>query len=189
MTRFGESEDPGNDDEDVQKKRELDQKLALIRQEAKAIADTNEAIHAKVPAMNDAPAQVRIAVYGLEVPGPLSSPQEKIRYCQTMVARIPSLSTDVRWELSRTLADIVDRASSQGREDMINERLDLFIFRLNSLVATADPKATQGLTGISALITNDRRETLNQTVRNLPLATNSPGLIEGFKNLIGGRRT
>ena len=183
---YGDDSDPKN--EQAEQQRENEQRLAIIRKEAKAIADTNEAIHAKVPAMNDAPAQVRIAVYGIEIPSIDSSPKEKIRYCQTLVSRIPSLSVSESWELRRTLADIVDRASSQGRDGVVNERLDLFIFRLNALVATADPKATQGLTGISALITSDRRETLNQTVKQFPIAQNSPGLIEGFRNLISGQR-
>ncbi|MFA4849140.1 MAG: hypothetical protein WC626_05375, partial [Methanoregula sp.] len=85
--------------------------------------------------------------------------------------------------------DIMNRAQGQGRSDMVRDRLDRFIFRLNALIATADPKATQGLTGIAALITSDRRETLNQTVRQLPIAQNSPGLIDGFRNLFSGKRS
>lgn len=169
--------------------KDIDRRLALIRQEVRAIADTNEAVHAKVPAMNDAPAQVRIAVYGFETPGPNASIKEKIWFCQEVVSRIPSLSQDQSWELRRTLVDIMNRASSEGRNDMVHDRLDRFIFRLKALIATADPKATQGLTGIAALITSDRRETLNQNIRQLPLAQNSPGLIEGFRNLISGKRS
>jgi hypothetical protein len=180
----------GDEEPDVtrEQQQEINQRLALIRQEAKAIADTNEVIHAKVPAINDAPAQVRIAVYGLEIPPPGSSPKEKIRFCQHLVSRIPSLSQNESWELRRTLADIVDIASCGGRSDVVHERIDLFIFRLEALISTADPKATQGLTGISALITSDRRETVNQTVRQLPLAQNSPGLVDGLRNLISGRQ-
>ena len=173
----------------VQQQKDIDQRIALIRQEVRAIADTNEAVHAKVPAMNDAPAQVRIAVYGIEIPGPNASIKDKIRYCQQVVSRIPSLSQDQSWELRRTLVDIMNRAQGQGRSDMVRDRLDRFIFRLNALIATADPKATQGLTGIAALITSDRRETLNQTVRQLPIAQNSPGLIDGFRNLFSGKRS
>lgn len=171
-----------------QQQEEIDRRLALVRQEVRAIADTNEAVHAKVPAMNDAPAQVRIAVYGIPVPGPEASIKEKIHYCQEIVSRIPSLSLDQSWELRRTLVDIMNRASSQGRRDMVNDRLDRFIFRLNALIGTADPKATQGLTGISALITSDRRETLNQNIKQATLGSNSPGLIDGLRSMISGRR-
>jgi hypothetical protein len=183
---FGDEET--TEDQKAQKEKE-DQQLAVIRKEAKAIADTNEAIHAKVPAMNDAPAQVRIAIYGLEIPGPNATPKDKIRYCQNMVSRIPSLSRDEGWEVRRTFTDILDQSRSQGREDIVEERLDALIFRINELVAIADPKATQGLTGISALITQDRRETLNQTIRQQPLAVNSPGIVEGLRALVSGRRT
>jgi hypothetical protein len=182
---FGDEET--TEDQKLQKEKET--QLALIRKEAKAIADTNEAIHAKVPPMSDAPAQVRLAIYGIDIPGPDASPREKIRYCQHMVARIPSLSIGEGWELRRTFVDILDQSRSQGREDIVEERLDAIIFRINELVAIADPKATQGLTGISALITQDRRETLNQTIRQQPLAINSPGIVEGLKNLVSGRRT
>ncbi len=182
---FGD-QDP-EDSAQAQQQKDINQRLALVRQEVRAIADTNEAVHAKVPAMNDAPAQVRIAIYGIEIPGPDAGIREKIHYCQQLVSRIPSLSRGESWELRRTLVDIMNRASSEGRRDMVNDRLDRFIFRLNALVATADPMATQGLTGIGALITSDRRETLNQTVRQLPIAQNSPGLIEGFKNLFRGK--
>lgn len=185
---FGDQDAPDMARVAQEQQRDIDQRLALIRQEVRAIADTNEAVHAKVPAMNDAPAQVRIAVYGIEMPGPNASINEKIRYCQQIVSRIPSLSLDQSWELRRTLVDITNRASCQGRRDMVNDRLDRFIFRLSALIATADPKATQGLTGIASLITSDRRETLNQTVRQLPISQNAPGFIEGFRNLISGRR-
>jgi len=168
--------------------RENEKRIALIRQEARAIADTNEAIHAKVPAMNDAPAQVRIAIYGVDMPGPNASPKDKIRYCQTMISRIPSLSVGEGYQIRRTFIDVLDQSRSQGREEIVDERLDALIFRISQLVSIADPKATQGLTGVGALITQDRRETLNQTIRQQPLAANSPGLVEGLRNLVNGRR-
>jgi hypothetical protein len=175
---------------EAQQQKEIDDRLALIRREARAIADTNEAIHAKVPAMTDSPAQVRIALYGNELPPEGSSPKAKFRFCQIVLSRIPSLSSGEAWEVRRTLADIRDLMSSEGQEDVVDERLDLMIARLQSYISTVDPKAASGgLTGIGALITSDRRETLNQTVRQLPLASNSPGLVEGFKNLISGRRS
>lgn len=169
-------------------KKEAAERRAIIRQEARAIADTNEAIHAKVPAINDAPAQVRIAIYGIDIPGPEASIKEKIRYCQAIVSRIPAVSKDEAWEIKRTFADILDRSRSQGREDIVHERLDSFILRVNLLISTADPKATQGLTGIAALITQDRRETLNQTIRQQPLSINSPGIVESLRNIVSGGR-
>lgn len=173
--------------QDIQKQNE--KRLALIRQEVKAIADTNDAIHAKIPSLNDAPAQVRIAIYGVEVPGKEASPKDKIRYIQTLVSRVPSLSVGEGWELRRTFTDILDQSRSQGREDIVDERLDAMIFRINELIAIADPKATQGLTGIGALITQDRRETLNQTIKQQPLAINSPGIIESLRNVVNGGRS
>ena len=174
--------------ETTQSQKDKENQLAIIRREIKTIADTNEAIHAKLPATNDAPAQVRLAIYGIEIPGTDASPKQKIRYCQVLIARVPSLSTGEGWEVRRTFIDILDQSRSQGSEDIVEERLDALIFRINMLIATADPKATQGLTGISALITQDRRETLNQTIKQQPLAINSPSIVDGLRNLVSGGR-
>ena len=179
MAKFGDVDEPGVD----QQKMDLDRQRALIRQEARAIADTNEAVHAKVPATTDAAAQVRIAVYGIDFPGFGASNDELIWYDMQVMSRIPSISKDEAWELNRTFLDIVEGTQRQGREEAARGRLIVFTSKLHLKISTADKNATQGLTGISALITSDRRETLNQTIRQAPL-NNSPGIIDGFKNMV-----
>ena len=171
--------------EQQQEQREAEQ-LAITKKEARAIANTNEAILTRVPAINDAPAQVRIAVFGTEPPSLDASYDEWLRYCLIAVARTPARSKDLAWELKRTYIDLVGRRYSYGRED--KERLIAFAFRIGADTSVSDPTISGGLTGIGALVTTERRENLNQTVKQFPLAQNSPGLIEGFRNLISGKR-
>jgi hypothetical protein len=184
---FGDEET--TEDQKGQKERQ-NQQLALIRKEAKAIADTNEAIHAKVPAILDGTAQVRMYITGPEDPGPDASPAELLWYIESMMARVPAWSTGEAWECRRTYIDVQEQLRSEGREEIAIDRLHALKVRVFLAQATADPKAAQGgLTATSALITQDRRETLNQTIRQQPLAVNSPGIVEGLRNLVSGRRT
>ncbi len=176
----------GDEESTENKMTPEEQRLVLIRKEAKSIADTNEAIHAKVPAMNDAPAQVRIAVFGTEMPSMDASYDEWLRYCIVAVARTPARSKDMAWELKRTFIDLVGRRSSYGRED--KERLIAFAFRISTDTSVSDPTISGGMTGVGALVTTERRESLNQTVKQFPIAQNSPGLIEGLRNIVSGKR-
>jgi hypothetical protein len=185
---FGDEDQQNTEDESKSlAERQKQEQIRLIHEEAKMIAAANDAVHQRNPSIIDSSAQVRIAIYGVDIPGPDASPKDKIRYCQIMVGRIPSLSVNEGWEVRRTFIDILDQSRSQGREDIVDERLDALIFRINELIAIADPKATQGLTGVGALITQDRRETLNQTIRQQPLSANSPGIIEGLRKIVSGR--
>ena len=184
---YGDDDTEAGKDLALAQKREQRERLALIRAEARAIADTNDAIHARAPAITDAAAQVRIAVWGTELPAPSAPIGDLIRYCQMAVSRIPGLSVGERWELSRTLADICDRAESQGRDHIIRSRLDQFLFKLESLKATADPKAKEGLTAIMALISSNQTIKQDQTIR-APNPAPSPGMVDAFKSAIGIRR-
>jgi hypothetical protein len=184
---YGDEEPQQSTDIVAMQKKEHQQRLALIRQEARAIADTNDAIHARTPAITDAAAQVRIAIWGADMPSPDAPIEDLIRYCQMAVSRIPALPPGERGELSRTLADISDRAESQGRDHIIRSRINQFLFKLESLKATADPKAKEGLTAIMALISSNQTIKQDQTIR-APNPTPSPGMVDAFKNAIGVRR-
>ena len=178
-------DDDPKDPELLEAQREAEQ-LAVTKKEARAIANTNEAILAKVPGLSDTAAQVRTAVFGTDIPAMNASYDEWLRYCIIAVARTPARSKSEAWELKRTYLDLVGRRSSYGRED--KEHLIAFAFRIAADVSVSDNTISGGITGISALVTSDRRETLNQTIRQPPPQP-APGLIEGFKNLVSGRRT
>jgi hypothetical protein len=91
-------------------RKEHEQRLALIRREAQALQRTNEEIHSKIPSINDAPAQVRLAIYGLERPRYDSPIDELLWYCTELVGRIPATSRGEAWERTRTFADLTARA-------------------------------------------------------------------------------
>jgi hypothetical protein len=168
-----------------QKKKEL----ALIHQEAANILAKNDAANIRAGSLIDTAAQVRFAVYGIEVPGARAGKREKIRYCQIMIGRVVAISKDVAWEFQRTFEDILQRAESQGSNEMVHGDLDSFIFRINSAIATVDPKAACSVhTGVEALVTTNRSETLNQRVVQSTIGQNQPGLIDSFKSVFLGRK-
>lgn len=184
--------DDGNPQQqtDNQQPTEEETRLALFRKEAKAIADTNEAIHARVAPLSDATGQVRLYVTGPDRPAPGASIEELKIYVEAMIARIPALSPSAAWEFQRTFLDILEESEGEATDEVTKNRFHALIFRINAAQATADPRAAQGgLTATGALITQDRRETLNQTVRQQPLAISSPGIVDSLKGLMSGRRS
>lgn len=171
--------------EDEQRK-EHEQRLALIRREAQILQRTNEEIHAKVPSINDAPAQVRLAVYGIERPAYNAPINQLLWYCTELIGRVPATSRGEAWERARTFADLTARASGSVNDEILRKNIMDFIFRLEGMISTADPHATQGMTGIMAITTSTRYEKVDQNIRNLPLP-NAPGLFEGVLTRIRGR--
>jgi hypothetical protein len=184
MAAYGEE-----DEINSKQKKEDDHKreVALIRAAAQEQQAKNDAVAARAGSLVDTAAQVRLAIYGIDVPGKGSSTDEKKWYCQMMIGRIPGISPSESWEFGRTFEDILNRLECQGCDDTVMGDLDSFIFRINKAISTADPKAASGaLTGVGALITSDRRETLNQRVTQSTLGQNSPGVVESLKRMFGG---
>ena len=167
-------------------KQEHEQRIALIRREAQILQKTNEEIHSKIPSINDAPAQVRMAIYGLEQPKYNAPIEEMLWYCADLIGRVPATSRGEAWERNRTFADLTARASGSVNDEILRKNVMDFIFRLKAMVSTADPHATQGMTGIMAITTSTRYEKLDQNIRNLPIP-NAPGLFEGIMNKIRGK--
>lgn len=167
-------------------KQEHETRIALIRREAQILQKTNEEIHSKIPSINDAPAQVRMAIYGLERPSYHAPIEEMLWYCTDLISRVPATSRGEAWERNRTFADLTARASGSVNDEILRKNIMDFIFRLEAMVSTADPHATQGMTGIMAITTSTRYEKLDQNIRNLPIP-NAPGLFEGIMNKIRGK--
>jgi hypothetical protein len=169
-----------------EQRKEHEQRLALIRKEAQLLQRTNEEIHSKVPSINDAPAQVRFAIYGMERPRYDAPIDEMLWYCTELIGRVPATSRGEAWERNRTFADLTARGSGSVNDETLRKNIMDFIFRLESMISTADPHATQGMTGIMAITTSTRYEKLDQNIRNLPLP-NAPGLFDGILNKIRGK--
>ena len=149
----------------------------------------DSAANIRAGSLVDTAAQVRLAVYGVEPPDSRAGKSEWIRYIIIIMGRIPAISKDAAWERRRTFEDILDRASSQGSNEMVLNDLKSFAAQLSLDISTADPRAaTGGLTGIGALITSDRRETLSQRVVQSTIGQNQPGLIDAFKSVFVGRK-
>lgn len=183
---FGD--EPVQDDADIieAQRKEHDQRIALIRKEAQVLQKTNEELHSKVPSINDAPAQVRIAIYGIERPRYNAPIEELLWYCTELIGRIPATSRGEAWERNRTFADLTSRASGSVNDEILRKNIMDFVFRIQAMISTADAGATQGMTGIMAITTSTRYEKLDQNIRNLPLP-NAPTLFEGFMNKIRGK--
>ena len=180
---YGETEE-AQQTEAEQKKREL----ALIHQEAASILAKNDAANIRAGSLIDTAAQVRFAVYGIEVPDNGAGKREKIRYCQTMIGRVVAISRDVGWEFQRTFEDILQRAESQGSNEMVHGDLDSFIFRINCAISTVDPRAMCSVhTGVEALVTTNRSETLNQRVVQSTIGQSPPGIWDSVKSVFVGR--
>ena len=180
-----------NEDED-RKQLEEDQRkkeLALIHQEAATILAKSDAANIRAGSLIDTAAQVRFAVYGIDVPNAKAGKREKIRYCQIMIGRVVAISKDVGWEFQRTFEDILQRAESQGSNEMVHGDLDSFIFRISCAIATVDPRAQCRVhTGVEALVTTNRSETLNQRVVQSTIGQSPPGLWDSFKSVFAGRQ-
>ena len=183
---YGETTSDEASIEEIQRK-EHEQRVALVRREAQVLQKTNEEIHARMPSINDAPAQVRMAIYGLERPRYNAPIDELLWYCTELIGRVPATSRGEAWERNRTFADLTARASGSVNDETLRKNIMDFIFRIESMVSTADAGATQGMTGIMAITTSTRYEKLDQNIRNLPMP-NAPGLFEGIMNKISGRK-
>lgn len=181
---FAEEEENQKQSEEEQRKREI----ALIHQEAASILAKNDAANIRAGSLIDTAAQVRFAVYGIDVPSARAGKREKIRYCQIMIGRVVAMSRDAAWEFQRTFEDILQRAESQGSNEMVHGDLDSLIFRINSAIATVDPRAACSVhTGVEALVTTNRSETLNQRVVQSTIGQNPPGMRESFKSVFVGK--
>lgn len=167
--------------------KEHQERIALVRREAQILQRTNEEIHSKVPSINDASAQARMAVYGLDRPTRDAPIEDLLWYCTQLMGRVPATSRGEAWERNRTFADLTARASGSVNDEILRKNVMNFVFRLESMIATADPHAAQGgMTGIMAIITSVRNERVDQNIRNLPLP-NAPGLFEGIMSRIRGK--
>lgn len=166
--------------------KEHQERIALIRREAQVLQRTNEEIHSKIPSLNDASAQVRMAIYGVERPTSHAPIEDLLWYCTELISRVPATSRGEAWERNRTFADLTARSSGSVNDEILRKNIMDFVFRLESMIATADPGASQGLTGIMAITTSTRYERVDQNIRNLPLP-NAPGLFEGIIAKIRGK--
>ena len=183
---FGEEPTQDNADIIEAQRKEHETRLALMRREAQILQKTNEEIHSRVPSINDAPAQVRIAIYGIERPKYNAPVEELLWYCTELIGRVPATSRGEAWERNRTFADLTARASGSVNDETLRKNIMDFVFRIEAMISTADAGATQGMTGIMAITTSTRYEKLDQNIRNLPMP-NAPGLFEGIMNKIRGK--
>jgi hypothetical protein len=164
-----------------------DNRVALLEQEIRSHQQRQDALSARIPPMGDQSGQVRLAIYGLDRPGVGASVEDLLWYCTSLMGRIPASSKEESWQRHRTFIDLTARASGSVNDSILRKNIMNFIFRLESMVSTADPQATQGLTGIQAITTSTRYERSDQNIRNVNLP-NSPGLFDGImKKITGGR--
>jgi hypothetical protein len=168
-------------------KRKSEQKLSLIEEEAKAIQSQHDSVYTRVPQLSDQSGQARIAIYGLDRPKSNAPIDDLLWYCTELIGRIPAASRNEMWERNRTFADLTDRSSGSVNDETLRKNVMDFVFRLESMIGTADNTANGGMTGIQAIITSSRFERVDQNIRNVPLPT-APGLFEGIFNKITGKR-
>lgn len=168
-------------------KEEKQNNVALLERELAEYTRRQDALRSRLPDMGDQAGQVRLAIFGIPRPGPNASLEELLWYCTELMGRIPAASPVEAWERHRTFRDLTARASGSVNDSILRKNIMNFIFRLESMISTADPKATQGLTGVQAITTSTRYERSDQNIRNVNLP-NSPGLFDGIiKKLSGGR--
>lgn len=107
--------------------------------------------------------QVREAVYGAPLPteDDFNNWFNLFRILLDMVKRVPGYDQTIYAELNRDLEDIIDRANSQGRRQIVKSKIQKFYFKISSLVPKGDTPV-QGVTGITAMITN--QSSTKQTV-------------------------
>jgi len=117
--------------------------------------------------------QVKEAVYGAPLPeeDDFNSWFQLFRILLDMVKRVPSYDQSIYAELNRDLEDIIDRANSQGRKQIVKSKIQKFYFKISSLVPKGDTPV-QGVTGITAMITNQSKST--QEIR-MPQQQKQPG--------------
>ena len=108
--------------------------------------------------------QVREAVYGAVLPeeDDFNSWFQMFRILLDMIKRVPGYDSTIYSELNRDLEDIIDRANSQGRRQIVRSKIQKFYFKISSLVPKGDTPV-QGVTGITAMITN--QSTSKQEIR------------------------
>jgi hypothetical protein len=104
--------------------------------------------------------QVKEAVYGAALPEEedFDSWFQLFRILLDMIKRVPSYDQSIYAELNRDLEDIIDRANSQGRKQIVRSKIQKFYFKISSLVPKGDTPV-QGVTGITAMITNQSKST------------------------------
>ena len=107
--------------------------------------------------------QVREAVYGAALPeeDDFNNWFNLFRILLDMIKRVPGYDQTIYAELNRDLEDIIDRANSQGRRQIVKSKIQKFYFKISSLVPKGDTPV-QGVTGITAMITN--QSSTKQTV-------------------------
>jgi hypothetical protein len=108
--------------------------------------------------------QVREAVYGAPLPEAEDFENwfSLFRILLDMIKRVPGYDSTIYSELNRDLEDIIDRANSQGRRQIVRSKIQKFYFKISSLVPKGDTPV-QGVTGITAMITN--QSTSKQEIR------------------------
>jgi hypothetical protein len=108
--------------------------------------------------------QVREAVYGAPLPEAEDFENwfQLFRILLDMIKRVPGYDSAIYSELNRDLEDIIDRANSQGRRQIVRSKIQKFYFKISSLVPKGDTPV-QGVTGITAMITN--QSTSKQEIR------------------------
>jgi hypothetical protein len=108
--------------------------------------------------------QVREAVYGAPLPEAEDFENwfNLFRILLDMIKRVPGYDSTIYSELNRDLEDIIDRANSQGRRQIVRSKIQKFYFKISSLVPKGDTPV-QGVTGITAMITN--QSTSKQEIR------------------------
>jgi hypothetical protein len=134
-------------------------------------------------ASQDHALQVREAVYGAVLPTEedFDSWFNLFRILLDMIKRVPGYDQQIYAELNRDLEDIIDRANSQGRRQIVRSKIQKFYFKISSLVPKGDTPV-QGVTGITAMITN--QSSTKQEIR-MPQQQSAPGL---FSDWFGGKR-
>lgn len=173
--------------EEPKQPQEKDNRITLMEQEIRAHQQRQDALTSRLPSMGDQSGQVRLAIYGVQRPGPTATIEELLWYCVELMGRVPAASKEEAWQRCRTFIDLTARASGSVNDSILRKNIMNFTFRLESMVSTADPQATQGLTGIQAITTSTHYDRSDQNIRNVNIP-NSPGLFDGvIKKITGGR--
>ena len=168
-------------------KKKHEEKLSLVEEEIKAFQNQQDALHGRLPQITDQSGQARLAVYGLDRPKAGAPIEDLLWYCTALVSRIPAASRGEMWERNRTFVDLTDRSSGSVNDESLRKNIMDHIYRLESMISTADNTASGGMTGIQAIITSSRYDRVDQNIRNVPLP-NAPGMFEGIFDKIRGRR-
>jgi hypothetical protein len=138
---------------------------------------------------NDTALQIREALYNsVDIPNSHNSFDEwkqSRTLALTRASRVPGIDSQMFKRLVRDFEDIVDRAHSQGKRNILYSRMEKFQMKLELLVSKADlPMA--GISGIGSMITQNVNQ--KQEIR-MPQQPAPQSIFSGLTGMLpGGKR-